>query len=381
MTRVKTYSAFVTPYLILTLFVAVLYLFPAYAQDLKPILITELDKPIVRREIHIPRVGDYVVLKCDFHMHTVFSDGGVWPDFRVVEAWVTGLDAVAITDHVEGPIDRPFLTGDDNSSYELAKNAGERYNILIIRGCEITRKHPYGHYNALFLEDANLVDHEDPFTAIENAVKQGAFIQWNHPEWNPTMNSKNDFRNKLLEKGYLHGVEVVNGAEWYPHMIDWAKERNLTLLGNSDLHGVITGEFNLDRFQRPMTLVLAKERSIPAIREALDNHRTVVWIADRVIGREEWLTQLFHSCIQFEDLKILNPDNKEGKMTVRNISDIPWYIQFTGPLAFGEYRLEPRSSAIVRTRSDNNTLNIKVTNAWVGKDENLKIQTQVPFQN
>ena len=40
-------------------------------------------------------------LKCDFHIHTVFSDGKVWPDIRVAEAWQEGLDAIAITDHIE----------------------------------------------------------------------------------------------------------------------------------------------------------------------------------------------------------------------------------------------------------------------------------------
>lgn len=41
------------------------------------------------------------VLKCDFHTHTIFSDGRVWPTMRVDEAWKDGLDAIAITDHIE----------------------------------------------------------------------------------------------------------------------------------------------------------------------------------------------------------------------------------------------------------------------------------------
>ena len=51
--------------------------------------------------IAIPDVAGYVTLKCDFHVHTVFSDGDVWPTFRVQEALADGLDAIALTDHVE----------------------------------------------------------------------------------------------------------------------------------------------------------------------------------------------------------------------------------------------------------------------------------------
>ena len=30
-----------------------------------------------RHEIQVPDLEGYVTLKCDFHMHTVFSDGGI----------------------------------------------------------------------------------------------------------------------------------------------------------------------------------------------------------------------------------------------------------------------------------------------------------------
>ncbi len=54
-----------------------------------------------RREVKIPDISGYRTLKCDLHTHTVFSDGQVWPTVRVEEAWREGLDAIAITDHIE----------------------------------------------------------------------------------------------------------------------------------------------------------------------------------------------------------------------------------------------------------------------------------------
>ena len=46
-----------------------------------------------RNEIQVPDLDGYTTLKCDFHMHTVFSDGLVWPTVRVDEAYREGLDA------------------------------------------------------------------------------------------------------------------------------------------------------------------------------------------------------------------------------------------------------------------------------------------------
>ena len=49
----------------------------------------------------VPDLPGLKTLKADFHLHTVFSDGQVWPTVHVQEAWRDGLDVVALTDHVE----------------------------------------------------------------------------------------------------------------------------------------------------------------------------------------------------------------------------------------------------------------------------------------
>ena len=65
------------------------------------LLISFLTQAQERRIPNIPDIPGYQTLICDFHMHTVFSDGRVWPTVRVDEAWREGLDAIAITDHLE----------------------------------------------------------------------------------------------------------------------------------------------------------------------------------------------------------------------------------------------------------------------------------------
>lgn len=45
--------------------------------------------------------GDYNVYIAGLHTHTIYSDGQVYPVYRVREAWRYGLDILAITDHIE----------------------------------------------------------------------------------------------------------------------------------------------------------------------------------------------------------------------------------------------------------------------------------------
>ena len=55
----------------------------------------------VRKEIILPQVRGLNIYKADLHTHTIFSDAHVTPEYRVQEAWRDGLDAIAITEHVE----------------------------------------------------------------------------------------------------------------------------------------------------------------------------------------------------------------------------------------------------------------------------------------
>ncbi len=140
-----------------------------------------------RNNIIIPDVKGYKTLKCDFHMHTMFSDGLVWPTVRVQEAWQEGLDVMAITDHIEyQPHSNDVIKG-HNRPYELSKNMAAENNIIFIKGTEITRATPPGHFNALFIGDASGYVEENENShdreAIRKAGEQDAFIFWNHPGW------------------------------------------------------------------------------------------------------------------------------------------------------------------------------------------------------
>src|SRR5690554_4127748 len=159
---------------------------PASAQEVDGMMrFNEFRYPKKKDLVQIPDVNGYVVLKCDFHMHTVFTDGHVWPNVRVQEAWKEGLDAISYTEHVEHTPHKDDVKPSNLRSYELAKNLAAENNILLIKGTEVTRNTPPGHFNALYIQDdKNLVADRDSKLdekAIQAVVDQNAFIFWNHP--------------------------------------------------------------------------------------------------------------------------------------------------------------------------------------------------------
>ena len=94
----------------------------------------EMEISDLRNDIRIPDVDGFHVLKCDFHTHTIFSDGRVWPTMRVDEAWKDGLDAIAITDHIEVRPWKPFVSGGDlNSSFDIAKQRADQIGFIVIK--------------------------------------------------------------------------------------------------------------------------------------------------------------------------------------------------------------------------------------------------------
>ena len=227
----------------------------------------------VREPIKIPDIPGYKTLKCDFHTHTVFSDGLVWPTVRAEEAWRNGLDAIAITDHLEYTPHKADIPVAHNRSYEIALPLADDLRITLIKGSEITRKMPPGHINAIFLKDVAALDKENFFDAIKAAAGQGAFIFYNHPGWKGQqedgISKWYKEHTKIHKKGRLHGIEMVNGPEYYPLAHQWCIDKKLTMIGNSDVHNPMAMDYEFHKGEhRTMTLVFAKEKSIASIKEA-----------------------------------------------------------------------------------------------------------------
>jgi len=278
-------------------------------------------------KIVIPDLKGYVTLKCDFHIHTVFSDGSVWPTVRIDEAYREGLDAIAITDHIEYRPHNDDLSGSHNRSYDLAKEAAKNRGIILIKGSEITRSMPPGHHNAIFITNSDDLDKPDFMDAMRAAKAQNAFIFWNHPGWDAQQPDTTLWwpeHTQLLEQGLMHGIEIVNGP-YFPEAHRWCLEKKLTMIGNSDVHAPMQN-FAPGK-HRTMTLVFARSATAEAIHEALKERRTAVYYEDYVIGEEKYLKELFENAVDINVEK--NEKNQTARITIKNKSDLLFHLRKT----------------------------------------------------
>lgn len=283
-----------------------------------------------RRIINIPDINGYKTLKCDFHMHTVFSDGTVWPTERVNEAWEEGLDAISITDHIEYRPHSTDVVSDHNRSYEIAGPLAKQKNIMLIRGAEITRSMPPGHMNALFIKNANLLERDDVLDALKEARDQGAFLIWNHPGWKAQQPDSTVWwpeHSNLLGSGLMHGIEVYNSNEYYPEALQWANEKKLTIFANSDVHGPM----KVFESHRPMTLVFAKSRTEGGLKEALFSRRTLAYFGNTLMGQSSLLEPVFFASLEYDKapLRLANGTNKV--LYLRNNSDVDYELELVQP--------------------------------------------------
>lgn len=294
--------------------------------------IATLAHPVSSRPIIFPDVPGYLTLVGDFHQHTVFSDGSVWPNIRVEEAIRDGLDAVAITDHLEyQPHEADIPHPDRNRSHAIAANAAREESLIVIRGAEVTRKMPPGHVNAIFIQDANALRQPEPIDAFREAAKQNAFIFWNHPAWldqTPDGVARlTPLHEQLLNEQLIHGIEVVNEHDYSDEALQIALDRNLTIMGNSDIHGLIDWEYNIpDGGHRPVTLVFAEEKTEAALKAALVGRRTVVWFKNTLIGRAEWMDPLLAASLTVASAAYA-PKTTVLEVVLTNHSDVDFQLR------------------------------------------------------
>lgn len=311
------------------------------------------------RKLKFPDIPGYKTLKCDLHQHTVFSDGSVWPDIRVQEALLDGLDAISLTEHLEyQPHKDDIPHPDRNRSYDIAIKEAANHDLVIVKGSEITRKMPPGHCNAVFISDPNKLLLDDSIQVFREAKKQGAFIFWNHPNWIPQrkdgMATLTDVHRMLLREKLLDGIEVVNDKTYSDEALQIALDNNLTIMGTSDIHKLIDWDFKVpEGGHRPLTLVFAKEKTTAGIKEALMNRRTVAVFRNLLIGRDEFLVPLLENSLKVSSAKYIGKYNVLG-LEIENISSTDITLQNqTG------YTLHNNNDMIVLKAGEKTTIEIK----------------------
>ncbi len=361
-----------------------------------------------RTEIILPQIDGKNFYKADFHTHTIFSDGDVTPDMRVVEAWYDGLDIIAITDHMEyrrieddlfeymggyiredlrnkgtavntnimrkAPDEHGILV-DFNTAYELAVQKAACYGILVVRGVEITRKEK-GDYNVIFTIDNNTIYDPDIEQALHNARKQGAFIVHNHPDYDENApNYLSAFSNGLYEKGFIDGVEVANGRRTWWHLFSHSVSGGYTPLATSDAHEYIywkyglPGEYEIPRY-RNMNLILADDLNENSIHEALKAGNTIAYSNNNLIGKRELLQALFESSIDFT---VLNTIADKYHISVVNRSSLPYYLR----IGAKSYIIGAMATLHMTHPMGEDSVMVTVQNMWYGNDEHPSISVDL----
>ena len=343
-----------------------------------------------RSEFILPEtINGYMPLRTELHLHTYFSDADVSPAARVREAWLDGLDIVAITDHIEyHPTDAQMIAylgttlpegikahevnknpdmkpkQDFNYSVKLAEAAAKQYGLLIIPGTEVTRApETIGHYNALFTKDNNEIYNADPLQSLRNAKAQNALVLHNHPGWRRTSIDYTEFQTKAYGENLIDGIEVNNGVEMYPGAMNMALDNNLFVASTTDMHATSFETYQGRGLHRNMTILLAKDFSLESAREALESNRTIAYVAGgTLVGRNELLKELFDNSIVIEKIS-------DTRMKLTNKTSLHFIFKTTN----GNPVVLPEMSSIIIGKPADGPLHVMLENWWTGVDSHLEV--------
>jgi hypothetical protein len=354
-------------------------------------------QPPTRASLPVPDIPGYRTLKGDFHLHTVFSDGSVWPTVHVLEAWRDGLDVIALTEHAEYHPHKQDVIVDGLRSHAIAKPLADQLGLILVPGAEITKPDPYtaplvlpegsAHFNALFVTDANALNVPDLYEALRRAKAQNAFVFWDHPRYRVTKGAWFPRIAKAHEEGLFHGMELVNGPDVYWEAFPWIAERSLTILANSDAHMPIPPRETGHR--RPVTLLFVRTADEAGVREALEQRRTAAWLGDDVWGDEAHLAALWQGAVTLETPELFRRPGQPAPLRFRNTSAIAMTLR---PAAVPEWFVLPETIQLDAERVTvlspgfmgsaplgRHTLNLEfeIMNFHAGPDRRLRVHLPV----
>jgi len=310
-----------------------------------------------------PQVGGYQVLRGDFHMHTVNSDGHFTTRERVEESKKLGYDVIAITDH------------GTTKAYRVAKHLGDQLGMVVVRGHE-TGVNKKEHYVVLGVDDTykpvnshKWAEAKGQATAfyqdqMENIAKHGGLIIWAHPHVGlrePTIWG--------IEHGVIQGLELKNevvgegwntekshGTSWYPFALEWANKYNLAMLACTDAHSARRSE------HPPTTLLFVTERSDVGVMDAIRARRTIAWFDGMLWGRKTLLSELVGGMVT-------SIRASDGKLTFKNLGP----VALKGAVEGSEgktFELEPYGEATVDAGAG--AVTVRWENVWYGLKDNLE---------
>jgi len=236
------------------------------------------------------------------------------------------------------------------------------------------------------VKDVNTMKVDDYMHSFREAKEQGAFIFWNHPHWTTQqadgVATLRDLHREMLAEGLLHGIEIYNEDTYSDEALNIALEQGLTILGNSDIHGLIDYQFDVvGGGHRPITLVFASEKTPEAMKEALFSGRTAVWFDNTLVGNALYLAPLVEQSLE------LSSGNKGlvRKVWIKNSSDATYLLENLGPFTLHNqakvFTVGAHQSTLIQVKcgelEEELKMRFKVLNAFSSPDEQVEIEVKV----
>lgn len=207
-------------------------------------------------------------LACDFHAHTLHSDGALPVAGLAALGVAAGLDVLAVTDH------------NTVSHHAGLPDVGAQYGITLLPGQEVTTER--GHANAF--GPIPWVDFREPASSwVSFVAAQGGLLSINHPlasdcAWHQPL----EVRPPLAE--IFHWSWLAH--EWTGPLAWWNAWGLATVpIGGSDFHSSSEGR----PVGQPVTWVAAASPSVPDVLDGLRSGRTALaWsVSDPVLLRAD----------------------------------------------------------------------------------------------
>ncbi len=130
----------------------------------------------------------------------------------------------------------------------------------------------------------------------------------------------------------MDGIEVTNQGNYYPEAHKWLIDKNLTFMSNTDIHDPAGTEYELyNKERRSFTVVFAKDRSIPSIKEALKNRRTVAYWNNTLAGDKKYLMEIFNKSVSFDKTTLELVGRKSRYVQITNNSSIDYVLTAVNP--------------------------------------------------
>jgi hypothetical protein len=211
--------------------------------------------PARRTRRSLPAPDGLTWWACDFHAHTVHSDGSLGIAELAALAVDAGLDVLAVTDH------------NTTSHHPHLQAIGDRYGITLLPGQEVTTDR--GHANAF--GPIPWVDFRRPAQEwVEQVERDGGILSINHPlgadcAWHQPLSTR-PRHAELWHSGWFDrtwSAPMAWSSAWRPDVIP---------LGGSDFHSPEGGH----PLAAPVTWVAAATPSVSDIMAGIRAGRTAI---------------------------------------------------------------------------------------------------------